>query len=100
MRVVDTLFKTITGKVHLFRNLYNPITDLFVTIIQKIAVLGFAFKADTGDTRESAAITIIRHFLDERAYITIYDPQVEHEQIWMDLQEVAPTYTLQQSTTS
>ncbi|PVF96635.1 putative UDP-glucose 6-dehydrogenase [Serendipita vermifera] len=76
IRVVDTLFKTITGK--------------------KIAVLGFAFKADTGDTRESAAITIIKHFLDEKAFITIYDPQVEHEQIWMDLQEVSPNYTLQQ----
>ncbi|OBZ66912.1 UDP-glucose 6-dehydrogenase 1 [Grifola frondosa] len=43
--VVDTLFNTITGK--------------------HIAVLGFAFKADTGDTRESAAISIIRDFLSE-----------------------------------
>ncbi|CCA75915.1 probable UDP-glucose 6-dehydrogenase [Serendipita indica DSM 11827] len=74
--VVDTLFKTITGK--------------------RIAVLGFAFKADTGDTRESAAITIIKHFMEEKALVTIYDPQVEHEQIWMDLQEVSPTFTLQQ----
>ncbi|KAG8805089.1 UDP-glucose 6-dehydrogenase 1, partial [Serendipita sp. 399] len=75
-RVVDTLFKTITGK--------------------RIAILGFAFKADTGDTRESAAITLVKHFMDERALITIYDPQVEHEQIWMDLIEVAPTYSLHQ----
>jgi len=75
-RVVDTLFKTITGK--------------------KIAVLGFAFKADTGDTRESAAITLVKHFMEEKALISIYDPQVEHEQIWMDLQEAAPDFPLQQ----
>lgn len=75
-RVVDTLFKTITGK--------------------KIAVLGFAFKADTGDTRESAAITLVKHFMEEKALISIYDPQVEHEQIWMDLQEAAPDYAPQQ----
>ncbi|RPD52919.1 UDP-glucose dehydrogenase [Lentinus tigrinus ALCF2SS1-7] len=72
--VVDTLFNTITGK--------------------HIAVLGFAFKADTGDTRESAAITLIRDFLSERAYVTIYDPKVEEAQIWQDLQEACPTTPL------
>jgi UDPglucose 6-dehydrogenase len=60
-------------------------------------VLGFAFKADTGDTRESAAITLVKHFMEEKALVTIYDPQVEPEQIWMDLQEAAPDYSLQQS---
>ncbi|KAJ7112890.1 UDP-glucose/GDP-mannose dehydrogenase [Mycena epipterygia] len=69
-RVVDTLFNTITGK--------------------RIAVLGFAFKADTGDTRESAAITIIRDFQAERALINIYDPQVAESQIWADLGEASP----------
>jgi len=54
-------------------------------------VLGFAFKADTGDTRESAAITLIRDFFSERAFVNIYDPQVEHSQIWMDLEEAIPT---------
>ncbi|KAG6890247.1 hypothetical protein C0992_002775, partial [Termitomyces sp. T32_za158] len=73
-RVVDTLFKTITGK--------------------RIAVLGFAFKADTGDTRESAAITLIRDFQAERALINIYDPKVEHSQIWADLQEASPLVPL------
>jgi len=72
--VVDTLFNTITGK--------------------HIAVLGFAFKADTGDTRESAAITLIRDFLSERAYVTIYDPKVEEAQIWQDLSEACPTTPL------
>jgi UDPglucose 6-dehydrogenase len=68
--VVDTLFHTITGK--------------------RIAVLGFAFKADTGDTRESAAISIIRDFQSEKAFVNIYDPQVGHEQIWADLAEASP----------
>ncbi|CAK5268407.1 unnamed protein product [Mycena citricolor] len=69
-RVVDTLFNTITGK--------------------RIAVLGFAFKADTGDTRESAAITLIRDFLSERAIVNVFDPQVSESQIWYDLQEAMP----------
>jgi len=73
-RVVDTLFNTITGK--------------------RIAVLGFAFKADTGDTRESAAITLIKHFQAERAFVSVYDPQVAHSQIWQDLQEASPLLTL------
>jgi UDPglucose 6-dehydrogenase len=73
-RVVDTLFNTITGK--------------------RIAVLGFAFKADTGDTRESAAITLIRDFQSEKAIINIYDPQVEHAQIWTDLVEAIPATPL------
>ncbi|KAK7444516.1 hypothetical protein VKT23_015194 [Stygiomarasmius scandens] len=73
--VVDTLFNTITGK--------------------RIAVLGFAFKADTGDTRESASITLIRDFLNERANINIYDPQVPHEQIWLDLSEACPNLPLE-----
>lgn len=74
-RVVDTLFNTITGK--------------------RIAVLGFAFKADTGDTRESPAITIIRDFYAERALIHVYDPQVEHSQIWSDLSEAIPSTPLE-----
>jgi UDPglucose 6-dehydrogenase len=66
-------------------------------LAQRIAVLGFAFKADTGDTRESAAITIIKHFQDEKALINIYDPQVEHSQIWSDLAEASPHLPIEQS---
>ncbi|KAH7101217.1 UDP-glucose/GDP-mannose dehydrogenase [Auriculariales sp. MPI-PUGE-AT-0066] len=71
--VVDTLFNTITGK--------------------RLAVLGFAFKADTGDTRESASITLIRNFINERALVNVYDPKVEENQIWLDLQEALPSQT-------
>ncbi|KZT22934.1 nucleotide sugar dehydrogenase [Neolentinus lepideus HHB14362 ss-1] len=77
-RVVDTLFNTITGK--------------------RIAVLGFAFKADTGDTRESAAITLVKDFVAERALVSLYDPKVPHDQIWLDLAEampVTPSATIQ-----
>jgi UDPglucose 6-dehydrogenase len=59
--------------------LFNTITN------KKIAVLGFAFKKDTGDTRESAAITLCKYFMRERANVKIYDPKVEHSQIEMDL---------------
>lgn len=60
-------------------------------------MLGFAFKADTGDTRESPAISLIRDFLLERAYVTIYDPQVEESQIWLDLSEALPAMPLETS---
>jgi UDPglucose 6-dehydrogenase len=50
---------------------------MFNTIAGKrIAILGFAFKKDTNDTRESAAIDVCRALLNERAKLAIYDPQV------------------------
>lgn len=52
---------------------------------KKIAVLGFAFKKDTGDTRESAAISIVKELVGEGADITIYDPQAPEEHIWYEL---------------
>lgn len=66
-RVITSLFNTITGK--------------------KLAVLGFAFKKDTGDTRESPAATVCKHFLEESAKVSIYDPKVPEAQIWLDLTE-------------
>ena len=49
---------------------------LFETVAGKrIAVLGGAFKADTGDTRESPALSIVRGLLDERAQVVLSDPQ-------------------------
>ena len=41
-----------------------------------IAIFGFAFKKNTGDTRESSSIYISKHLMDEEARIIIYDPQV------------------------
>ena len=52
---------------------------------KKIAVLGFAYKKDTGDTRESAAITIVGQLIAENARVAIYDPKVDAEQILRDL---------------
>ncbi len=49
---------------------------MFNTIAnKKIAVLGFAFKADTGDTRESPAISVCKQLANENAKITLSDPQ-------------------------
>jgi UDPglucose 6-dehydrogenase len=42
---------------------------------KKICLLGFAFKANTGDTRESPAITIARKLLEEQAHVVVSDPQ-------------------------
>lgn len=64
-RIVKTMFNTVSDK--------------------KIGVWGFAFKKDTNDTRESAAIYICRDLLRERARLTIYDPRVSEKQIRSDL---------------
>ena len=49
---------------------------MFETIAGKrIVVLGGAFKADTGDTRESPALSIVRGLLDERAQVVLSDPR-------------------------
>uniref|UniRef100_T1IY28 UDP-glucose 6-dehydrogenase n=1 Tax=Strigamia maritima TaxID=126957 RepID=T1IY28_STRMM len=64
----------------------NIIESLFNTVTDKhIAILGFAFKKNTGDTRESPAIYICRYLLDEGARLNIYDPQVKRSQIISDL---------------
>ena len=62
------------------------ITAMFNTVSDKrIAVLGFAFKKDTNDTRESAAIYVCRDLLEEKAHLAIYDPKVSERQIREDL---------------
>lgn len=59
---------------------------LFNTVSDKtIALLGFAFKKNTGDTRESPAISVCKTLLDEGAKLNIYDPKVEKSQIITDL---------------
>ena len=50
--------------------MFNTVTD------KQIALLGFAFKKDTGDTRESPSIHIAKTLLDEGAMLHIYDPKV------------------------
>lgn len=63
--IVKTLYNTVSGK--------------------KITFLGWAFKKDTNDTRESAAIYIADDLLNEQANIAVYDPKVEEETIYKDL---------------
>jgi UDPglucose 6-dehydrogenase len=65
-RVVETMFNTVSGK--------------------RVAILGFAFKKDTNDTRASAAIDVCRGLLAEHASLTISDPKVPAETVWLDLQ--------------
>jgi UDPglucose 6-dehydrogenase len=63
-KIVSTLFNTVADK--------------------KIAVLGFAFKKDTNDTRESAAINVVRDLLTEHANVVVYDPKVPANEIVAD----------------
>ncbi|MFM7108353.1 MAG: UDP-glucose 6-dehydrogenase [Planctomycetaceae bacterium] len=64
-KIVSTLFNTVSGK--------------------RIAVLGFAFKKDTNDTRESAAISVVRGLLEENATVVVYDPKVPAADIRRDV---------------
>ena len=63
--IISTLYNTISGK--------------------KIVIYGWAFKKDTNDTRESAAIAVVDALLEERAEIIVYDPKVTKERIFADL---------------
>jgi len=66
------------------------ISKLFGTVSGKrIGVLGFAFKADTNDTRESPAIRICKDLLEEGAVLQIVDPKVSGSQIAQDLGQPA-----------
>ena len=64
---------------NIIKTLYNTVSG------KKIALLGWAFKKDTNDTRESAAINIAQNLINEQANITIYDPKVSENQIKEDL---------------
>jgi UDPglucose 6-dehydrogenase len=58
------------------RFIANILNAMFNTLAgKKICILGFAFKANTGDTRESPAIYITRKLLAEHAEVIISDPQ-------------------------
>lgn len=64
---------------NIVKKLYNTVSD------KKIAFLGWAFKKDTNDTRESAAIYVADNLLNEHANIHVYDPKVAEHQIYFDL---------------
>jgi UDPglucose 6-dehydrogenase len=64
-RLIKTLYNTVSGK--------------------KIGILGWAFKKDTNDTRESAAIYVADHLLNEQANLSVYDPKVSSVKIQSDL---------------
>jgi UDPglucose 6-dehydrogenase len=64
-KIVSTLYNTVSGK--------------------KITFFGWAFKKDTNDTRESAAIKVADNLLNEQANIHVYDPKVVEERIYSDL---------------
>jgi UDPglucose 6-dehydrogenase len=61
------------------QTLYNTVSD------KKIAFLGWAFKKDTNDTRESAAIYVADDLLNEQAQVAVYDPKVSEKKILADL---------------
>ncbi len=72
------------------------VRKLFGTISDKnIAVLGYAFKANTNDTRESPAIRICQDLINEGASLNIYDPKVNSDQIYNSLKENQKDFCLE-----
>lgn len=66
---------------------HRMVSEMFNTVsAKKIAILGWAFKENTGDTRETPAVFVAKTLLQERAKICIYDPQVSEEQIFSDFE--------------
>ncbi len=64
----------------------NIIASLFNTVSgKKIAMLGWAFKKDTNDTRETASMYVADILMEDRAEIHVYDPRVSHEQMFADV---------------
>lgn len=64
----------------------NIVTTLYNTVAdKKITFLGWAFKKDTNDTRESAAIYVADDLINEQAKIAVFDPKVEYQQVLSDL---------------
>src|SRR5690606_23304151 len=68
---------------NIVRKLYNTVSD------KKIAFLGWSFKKDTNDTRESAAIYVADNLLNEHANINVFDPKVIENQVYFDLDYLA-----------
>lgn len=64
-KIISSLFNTVSGK--------------------KITFLGWAFKKDTNDTRESAAIYVAEHLIEDGAEIHVYDPKVSKAKIKADM---------------
>jgi UDPglucose 6-dehydrogenase len=64
-KMVSSMFNTVTGK--------------------KIAILGYAFKKDTGDVRETPSMFVVRDLVLEQAKIHVYDPQVKRDDMWSEM---------------
>jgi UDPglucose 6-dehydrogenase len=64
-KIVAKMFNTVTGK--------------------KIALMGYAFKKDTGDVRETPSMFVLRDLIQEQAKIFVYDPQVSREDMWSEM---------------
>ncbi|HAM99578.1 MAG TPA: nucleotide sugar dehydrogenase [Marinilabiliales bacterium] len=65
-KIITTLFNTVSGK--------------------KIAFLGWAFKKDTNDTRETPAMYVANHLMNDLATISVYDPKVKPQNMFNDLE--------------
>lgn len=71
------------------QTLYNTVAD------KKIALLGWAFKKDTNDTRESAAIYVADDLINEGAQLSVYDPKVPFKKVLADLDYLESRTTTQ-----
>ena len=64
---------------NILKTLYNTVAG------KKITILGWAFKKDTNDSRESASIRVSSKLIEEKANLEVYDPKVSPNQIMDDI---------------
>ena len=76
-----------------FNNTYDCMTFGYKESLNKnVLILGWAFKKNTNDTRESAAIYVTNNLLNKNIEIDIYDPKVKQSQVDFDLSNINADY--------
>ena len=79
----DLMLELLCFSKNIVQTLYNTVSG------KKITFLGWAFKKDTNDTRESAAIYVADDLINEQANIALFDPKVAQKQVLSDLNYLA-----------
>jgi len=92
LQVVAQYWRSVIDINHFQRARFSDliISSFFNSLrLKTIAILGFAFKAETSDTRESSAISVCSALLKEQARLRVYDPKVPAKRVMLDLTQAA-----------
>ena len=93
-KVADYWEQVLIINEHQRNRFSEKIIDMIIkeNLRPKVLLLGWAFKQNTNDTRESAAIYVANNLINKNIKVDIYDPKVEEYQINFDLFNLNPNY--------